>query len=180
MPDASAVPTPAEIAAAVHVLETSRDALQSRCAALPAAAWAASDGPGRWTVTDILEHLVILERSALPTQQKLLAQPPEPDWATRTAGREAVLPKVALAEVKIVAPPPIQPQGGQAPAALLAEFTAARNALIAFAARPGQDLKAHTREHPVLGTINGYQLLLAVGYHTQRHLAQMDRCIAEA
>ncbi|HUX67623.1 MAG TPA: DinB family protein [Terriglobales bacterium] len=176
MTTASAVPTAAEMAAAIANLERSREAVLAHCAGLADGAWERSDGPGRWSAADILEHLVIVERRSLGLLASMLEQPPEPDWQERTAGREAMLPRAAVAEEKIVAPPPLQPQRGSTPPALLADFAAARAATLAFAATPNQPLKEHTRKHPVLGTLNGYHWLLLIGYHTQRHLSQMRGC----
>ena len=176
MSDPSAVPTPAELQAAIENLERSRDAVLAHCSGLSASAWERSDGPGRWSPAGILEHLVIIERRSLGLVSAMLTQPAEPDWHARTAAQDARLPGAVVVETKIQAPPPLQPQGGADPRTLLDDFGAARAATLAFAATPGQPLKQHLRSHPAFGELNGYQWLLLIGYHTERHLGQMRGC----
>lgn len=175
MSDPAAIPTAAERAAAVAHLEATRDALLAHCSTLDPAAWQRSDGEGRWTVSNILEHLVIVEQRSMGLFEKMLTQPAEPDWHARTAAQDARLPFTVTVTEKIQAPAPLHPQGAATPTQLMADFAAARAATIAFAQIPGQPLKEHTRNHPVLGTLNGYQWLLLAGYHTLRHLGQMQR-----
>ena len=44
---------------------------------------------------------------------------------------------------------------------------------IAYAAATQDDLRHHTGAHPSLGVLDGYQWLLFLAAHTERHLAQI-------
>lgn len=174
---ANAALTPAETAHAVAELERTRAALLADLPAPGDARWQArTDGTG-WSVAQILEHLGIVERRVVVLLEKMLTQPPEADWEARTAHQTPLLPRTAVADEKIVAPELLDPKGGKDTAALTAEFEAARAAVIELVRRPGLRLKEHTRDHPVLGTLNGYQWALVTAYHGERHRAQMRRCL---
>jgi len=176
----AAVPTGAEIESAVANLERSRDALLDRCAGIAHAAWSAAPAGGGWSPEQVLEHLVIVERRSLGLLEKMLTEPAEPDWAERSAPQEAVLPATAVPSVKVAAPAPLLPQGGRSREDLVSDFQAARGALIAFARRPGQALKEHTRNHPVVGCVNGLQWLHLAAFHTDRHRAQIENAQSAA
>ncbi|HXR97950.1 MAG TPA: DinB family protein [Terriglobales bacterium] len=172
----SPIPTAAEMQYAVSELESTRDALLDTCATLPQNAWTLSDGEARWTAAQVLEHITIVERRVVGLLEKMLGQPPEPDWHDRTASKDAILPHTRVANEKLTAPPPLHPTGQQTPAELIAAFQSARAATLAFAARPHQPLKEHTQKHLALGELNGYQWLVLAAHHTTRHLAQIKRC----
>ena len=178
----SGVPSPAELAAAVGGLERSRDAVLACCTGLSGDAWARNDSPndvaGRWTVADILEHMLLLETQYTAGLEESLHQPPDPDWEAQTANKDANIAAAAVVRTPLVAPETMQPHGGIAPADLLAQWAAARAATLALAQRPGQALKSHTRPHRILGTINTYQGLLFIVAHTDRHRQQIERCLA--
>lgn len=178
----SGVPSPAELAAAVGGLERSRDAVLACCTGLSGDAWAHDDSPNggaaRWTVADILEHMLLFETRYMAGLEESLLQPPNPEWAAQTANKDAATAQAAVVRTPLVAPETMQPRGGIAPAELLAQWTAARAATIAMAVRPGQALKSHTHPHRILGTINAYQGLLFIAAHTDRHRQQIERCLA--
>ncbi|HEY7837854.1 MAG TPA: DinB family protein [Terriglobales bacterium] len=184
----SGVPSPAELAAAVGGLERSRDAVLACCTGLSGDAWAhvdspndsSNDGAGRWTVADILEHMLLFETRYTAGLEESLRQPANPEWAAQTANKDAATAQAAVVRTPLVAPATMQPRGGIAPAELLAQWTAARAATIALAVRPGQALKSHTHPHRILGTISAYQGLLFIAAHTDRHRLQIERCLAAA
>jgi hypothetical protein len=154
-------------------LAATRDAVLAHCATLTPEAWHRSNGPGRWTPAQILEHLVIVEQRVGGALAALLEQPPVSDWRERTAAQEPKIAAAAVATTKVDAPPATHPQGKQTPAELLAAFAAGREPLLALAARRAE-LEQRVRMHAAIGELNGWQWLRLVGYHSQRHLAQMQ------
>jgi hypothetical protein len=161
---------------AIRELEATCGEVIDTCVGMPDEAWTRADGEGRWTVAQILEHLTIVERRVVSLLEKMLGQPPEPDWHERTASKDAMLPQTRVANEKISAPPVLHPTGQQSPDELIAAFRSARAATLEFARRPDQPLKEHTQNHPALGHLNGYQWLVLTAHHTTRHLAQIKRC----
>lgn len=127
--------------------------------ALPSALRAAGDGPGRWTIHEILAHLVDLEES-------------ERGWMPRLThildGQPGALPRVAAAlhlAAYAAAPTP----------ALAERFRRGRSANLARLARLRLDAAAlaRTGRHPDLGPLTAGQLLAAWAMHDLDHLAQI-------
>lgn len=170
--------TAAERALAQTVLRDSHDELVSHCQSLDAGAWEASDGPGRWTVRGILEHLAIIEQRITTLTQAMLAQPPESHWRELTAAKDAELAEVASAARKIEAPEILHPTNSRSAPELLKEFQLHRLVNIELAGRADLPLKQYVRKHPALGPLNAWQWLVVTGYHTRRHLNQMRRAAA--
>jgi hypothetical protein len=153
-------------------LRATREAVLAHCASLTPEQWAASDGPGRWTAALIIEHLAVLEQRVAGLLENMLKEPPAADWRERTAAQEGRLAEAAVATKKAEAPPVVQPRGEKTPAESLAEFAAARERLLALAARR-DELEQRVRVHPLFGEVNGWQWLRLTAYHSERHLAQM-------
>ena len=179
MDGTAALPSPAERAETVSLLESSRDHLLALCRGLHPEDWARSDCAGRWTVAHVLEHLVIIDQRVAANLERMLGQPAEPDWHAKTAAADAALAATAVVVQPLNAPAPIQPQGGQSPEKLLADFEAARAKLLDVARNAALALKEHTANHPILGPLHGQQWLRVTAHHTERHLTQMRACLAQ-
>ena len=57
--------------------------------------------------------------------------------------------------------------------------TRATQALARLLAADGRDFTAVSREHPTLGTLDGYQWVASIGGHEARHTAQIREAAAE-
>ncbi len=74
----------------------------------------------------------------------------------------------------INAPDPIQPTGTMTTDQAWAALERSRaNLFAAIDNAKGRDLKAVVRQHPVLGPLDGYQWIAAVGGHEERHALQI-------
>ncbi|MGH9416568.1 MAG: DinB family protein [Terriglobales bacterium] len=172
----AAAPTRAELAETASLLERSRDELLDFCRRLPATDWNRSDGAGRWTVAQILDHLVIIEKRSVPVLEAMIQAGPDPDWAAKTLHKDAILARAEVVEKPVVAPAPLHPSLTPEPERLLTEFAAARQATLGLLARPGLELKQYVRTHPAFGDVNLLQNLRLLAFHTRRHLSQMRGC----
>lgn len=172
------VPSPQELAQAQTILESSRDELLAFCAHLAPSDWTKSDGASRWTIAQILDHLVIVERGVAALLENMVSTAAaDPDWEVKTAAKDGRLASAAVVETRVSAVPAVLPHPDPNPEALLHDFREAREHMLALAARPGVALKQYVRVHPVLGEVNALQNLRLVGYHTLRHLSQMKGCL---
>lgn len=174
---ANPVPSPEELARTQAILESSRDEVFGFCARLAPSDWAKSDGDSRWTIAQILDHLLIVERGVAAVLENMLSAAPDPDWEAKTAAKDGRLASAAVVETRVSAAPAVLPHTDPNPEALLRDFREAREHMLALAARPGVPLKQYVRVHPVLGEVNALQNLRLVGYHTLRHLTQMRGCL---
>jgi hypothetical protein len=170
-------------AALVGYLTTMRDQVVSESATLTDAQWKFKTAPERWSVGEVVEHLALAEPLLFGLQQKTVAGPPaSAEQIAATKGKDDMIRKVIPDRTKKAqAPEPLQPGkaqslGGQA--AVVAAFKDRRTATIDYASKTKDDLRARTADSP-LGPLDGYQWLLFIAAHSERHLAQLREVKAD-
>ncbi len=138
-----------------------------------------------WSVFDIAEHLAKGEDViyALVTE-RIMKSPAQPEWKGEKGPRIKDLAIVMYltnrAANKLQAPEPVQPSGKFASKAeIIASFEKSRARTINYIETTEDDLRGHFRENGI-GVIDGYQWLLVVAAHTDRHLEQMREVKAHA
>lgn len=153
-------------------LAADRETLRSAVASVPVDKHQQKPGPERWSVADVLEHLAIVEeRTAAMMQPVVESAPPLPGAATvtpfdRTAMRDR--------STKVAAPEMLHPTSAADTSALWTRLERSRELLLSLVERcEGRDLASVERNHPRLGKIDGYQWLLSIGAHEERHAAQI-------
>lgn len=99
-----------------------------------------------------------------------------PNWEEETVGKESLLKeKVLDRSTKRDAPNAVLPAGDIDQIRALRVFREHREISLRFALDTAKPLKAHTADHrrPLYGTLNAYQWLLFIAYHTHRHVEQI-------
>lgn len=175
--------TTAERATLVRQLEAERDRVHAAFGAVDAAQWSFRPAPGRWTVGEVAEHIGVTERTVLGLVRGPLQATPAVarDAAARGATDSLVVRAMANRGAKAQAPEMLRPTGRWAnPAAMLAAFDSSRAATIAYVRDTRDPLRAHLVPHPALGPIDGYEWLLFLVAHGDRHLAQAAEVEADA
>ena len=126
--------------------------------------------PGRWSVLDCMEHLVVAEHYLL--RQIVEAQQGEP---VPDAKREERIRRYGADRSRpIQAPEGANPTGRYLSLAdSLRDFNAARTTTIRFVEGCDTDLRARSVSHPVLGTLNAWEMLLTIVAHPLRHAGQI-------
>jgi hypothetical protein len=129
--------------------------------------------PDRWSVAEVLEHIAVVEDLALNSVRARLEKAPAPS-ADRDAKQvdALILAKVPDRSTKFQAPPQILPTARWTPAATLEHFLASRGETINWL-KSSHDLRAHSVDHPALGPLDGYQWILTVAGHSERHTKQI-------
>jgi DinB superfamily len=129
----------------------------------------------RWSVANCVEHVTVVEGNILRNIQKLLQAPP-PAEKPDTAGKDQmILERVPARATRVKGPAAAMPQGRWPNFdELLREFEATRDRTHAFAATTEGDLRAFAFPHPFLGPLDGYQWLLFLAAHCERHVRQME------
>jgi hypothetical protein len=84
----------------------------------------------------------------------------------------AILAKVPDRSEKAQAPPQATPTGRWTPQVALEHFLAGR-VQTTQVAKSSPDLRGHVIAHPLFGPMDGYEWLLAVAAHTERHTKQI-------
>jgi hypothetical protein len=177
---APAIPSGAEISkqdrdAVVKYLSTTRDQVIAETEKLSDAQWNFKAGPDRWSVGEVVEHLALAESFLGDTRQKIMAGPaPTADQLAKAKGQDAVILKAIPDRTqKVQAPEPIQPKQRLGPRAKVAAAYRERRAqTIDYAQKTTDDLRSRVGDSP-LGPLDGYQWLLFVAAHNERHLGQI-------
>lgn len=183
----SAVPataeiTPQERAKLVQYLTTTRDQVLAESAKLSDAQWKFKPAPERWSVGEVVEHLALAETFLLDLQKKTMSGPAAtPEQQAAAKGKdETILKAIPDRTNKVQAPEPLQPStrlGDQA--TVLAAFKERREKTVDYASKTKDDLRSRVSDS-ALGPVDGYQWLLFVAAHTERHLGQIKEVKADA
>lgn len=141
--------------------------------------WKAS--PGKWSVKETLEHIVLTEPMLLEYLKGLMAQPANPEKrAEIKTTDDGVITGILDRSKKAQAPEQLIPSGKFADVkTALAELKNNRKAINAyFESTSLKDLRNHVFESPG-GVADGYQFLLYIPGHTMRHTLQIQEIKAD-
>ena len=173
--------TPEEKAKAIKMLVDSQNEFLSYVEKLTDAQWNARPIPFKWTAGETAEHIALSEGLLFGAMERALATPVNPDWETKTQGKEKILDNILAARMgKAQAPEPIQPlKRKMSRAEVMTMYKEGRAKTLKFIETTDQPLKAHTLDHPfpVFGTLNAYQWLLYIPAHNLRHNKQIAEVI---
>ena len=141
-------------------------------------------GPDRWSVAQVLQHLVIIEKRIGMGMTKWVGDAVAgglgPELETSSVLNSLDLALIADRSRRRNAPDEVRPDGNLDAASAWTALEQTRAALRA-GVLPGDGLALGDviQPHPVLGPINLYQWLLFVGSHEVRHTAQVREIAAE-
>ena len=171
--------TPAERELALCHLAESRERLLRMAQGLTREQLHYCAAPGRWTVAECLEHIVMVEGRIFDRIQKALEDGPDPSKRSALEGQDDGLVAGAANRVgRLQAPEVLVPTGRWPDEQLLQEFEAARERTRDFAASTQADLRRHFFKHPMFGDLDLYQWLLMISAHCDRHSAQSEEVMA--
>ena len=165
----------------VDYLALVRAELEAYVASLPEKSLQERAHPNRWSVAEMLEHLVIVENGSGRMVSKLTKQAIEEGSVPETATSSVLgsLDTQFGSDVKIVAPSYLSPDKKIPVADSIAELRIARERLLgAIQKANGLDLTRVKGPHPVFGPIDGYQWMVMIGQHEERHLQQMKDTVS--
>jgi DinB family protein len=162
-----------------------RTQLAKIVAETPAAKFDHKPRNGGWTGTGIIQHLGTVEGMATKRLEGLFEQALAAGIAAEK-GTVRWLHSLDHFEMldrsrKIVAPERAIPAADAQLAPAWASLQAVRERLLrAVATVDGRDLTTVSAPHPIFGALNGYQWILVVGQHEERHLSQLRETLSEA
>src|SRR6476646_8874414 len=138
-------------------LSAERDALVERLAKIPVALQNERPSPERWSIAEVLEHLVRIE-TGITKLFMLKGQAPPPDDVPAPAPEASSTPalgkRIRDRSQKIEAPERVRPAGALSADGALTQLQAARAGLLAaFASADAHALDRVTHPHPVFGPL---------------------------
>ena len=132
---------------------------------------------GTWSPAQIGEHLILAEIALMKTVHKALQNPIQSDWQARTAGKDKLLSsQLAPGNGSAVSPAALVPVENLDLETIIDRFQALRLQTIEFVNTCNAPLHAHTLPNKFFGELSAYQWILYIGYHTQRHIHQLEQC----
>ena len=160
----------------VNLLSESRDKVFISTDQLSVKQWTFRQNKESWSIGDNVEHLGLVEPILFGQVTSAIVSDVNPNWAEATAGKENLLKEKLLdRSTRRDAPNAVLPAGSVEPAYARRVFKEHRDVSLQFTLETVKPLKAHTADHrrPVYGTLNAYQWLLFIAYHTLRHVEQI-------
>lgn len=180
----------------VQYLKETRRQLLDAVAALSDAQMKFKATPDKWSIAEIVEHLVNAENAVFAVTQQIVKTPLQAELQTlvkervmkspvpvKGPGTNGLLVKdqtIILTATnrttrKFQAPEPVAPRGKlTAKSDLVTAFTQARGRTITFLETTTEELRGHFAEHWVLGVLDAYQWIMFVTAHSERHLMQLN------
>ena len=141
--------------------------------------WRFREDAERWSIAEIVEHLVVFEGFIIGAVTNSLRGPAELEKMALAAAKEPLVLGLATSRgAKLKAREATRPVGRWVDGVeLVAEFRSARARTLKFAAETECDLRGHFFPHIVFGDLDCYQWLVALGQHTLRHCLQIEEII---
>lgn len=157
-------------------LAVDRERLRAAVERVPASDRQLRPAPQRWSVAEVLEHLSLVEGRVAALFGLLLADAPRFEDAAGLVATDLDRTGLRDRDRRITAPDSIQPSGTVSAAEAMAALEQSRKQLLALldtVEAERVDLSKVSRPHPVLGPLDGYQWIQAVGGHEERHTMQI-------
>lgn len=173
--------TSEEREAALKSLQVTHDAFLQSISGLSEKQWKFKPAPDRWSVAEVSEHIAVSESTLLGLVQKIEAGPATPEKRSEVKVTDVqILQMVPDRSHKAQAPEFLQPTGRWATRDQLTKsFEDARKATMDYVKTTQDDLRDHFEMHPKFGTMDGYQWILLISAHSERHTKQIEEVKAD-
>jgi hypothetical protein len=141
--------------------------------------WSRRPAADRWSVGEVVEHLVLAESFFRQNIRGLVDGEPADNWE-QLLGQVTVAQLLAAAQdrsQKFSAPEPISPQGGMARKEALERLRNARKATLYYVKTTADPLKQVAAPGPTGAPLNGHLWLALAAGHNLRHNLQIAEVI---
>lgn len=168
---------PADRAALLDILTASAARFRAATQGLTEAQWNHKPAPDKWSPADLAEHIALSEEVLPRLARKALGEPGMPRDEAQVREQDAeIIDSMKDDAWHGNASESIRPKhtfpGGLAAAA---SFLERRARTMDYVRDTDEPLREHTFPHPAYGPLDGYQWLLMLAHHTDRHVRQIER-----
>jgi hypothetical protein len=170
-----------------QLLQQSHNAVIGVTKCLTDAQWNFKPAPDRWSIAEILEHIVTVQERVLgPVLDHLPKAPAPPEGVDPKIVDSIVIHQLGTRLDRFASPEMVRPTSQLAPREALAKLESNRAMCLArLESMPG--LRQHVLPAPPLKAVtkgayevmDGYQWILAASSHTERHVKQMIEVMAD-
>jgi DinB superfamily len=168
--------TSEQIAKATNYLAETRAALTEATTGLSEEQWAFKPAPDCWSISEIVEHLVLIEIAIQGIIGEMNEAPEAPADFSAEQMDEIIVTAIPVRSGKRKAPPHLHPARRWSGPEAMEEFLRIReqtSQLLTPTSLAGLWLRGHVRPHPVFGAWDGYHWILAIAAHCARHTGQI-------
>ena len=167
--------TPADREKGLKLLQDTRDGIVAATKGLSEAQLKFKPAPDKWSVAETLEHIALAEDFLFQNvTDKIMKAPAGPADRDTAKLDGMILAAVPDRSQKRQAPGPLVPNGRWTPAETLDHFLKSRTRTIEFL-QSTPDLRQHaSAENPFQQPMDGYDWLLFIGAHSERHTKQIE------
>ena len=165
--------TQAEKDRALQYLETTKKNVQEATKGLSEAQWNFKPGPDRWSVAQVMEHIAAAEdflRGMI--EQNVMKAPAEPGRDLKKTD-DAVIAMVPDRTHKVQAPEPLVPTNRfGSPDGSMKHFLESRATTEQYL-KTTAGLRDHAVDSPIGMKLDGYEFILVIAAHSERHTKQI-------
>ena len=165
--------TATERAELIDRLQKTEQELMQLVAGVTDAQWTFKPAPERWSIAEVVEHIVLAEAMMFDLAVRSLDRPPDPKWDATLAKTDTLRKALPNRSRRVDAPAAIKPQQAMSRADLMARYGEQRQRALAYARDSDRPVKAHTAPNPFFGDLNAHQWLLYIPLHNERHNQQI-------
>jgi hypothetical protein len=172
--------TQAEKDKALQYLETTKKNVLEATKGLSEAQWNFKSAPDRWSVAQVMEHIAASEDfiRGMLKEKVMMAPAGEPGRDVKKTD-DAVLAMVPDRTTKAQAPEPLVPTNRfGSPEGAIKHFVESRATTEDFL-KTASGLRDHVTDSP-LGKLDGYEFVLFIAAHSERHTKQINEVKADA
>ena len=166
--------TPADRDKAMKYLESTRQGVVDATKGLSPAQWNFKAAPDKWSVAEVTEHIAAAEdylRGMIV--QKVMVAPARPAGEDVAAIDAMVVQAIPDRSQKKQAPEPLKPTNRfGSPESSLQHFLDARTTTEEFLTKT-PDLREHAADSPLGKKLDGYEWILFIAGHSERHTKQI-------
>lgn len=162
-------------------IEANRKQLLQELKQYPDAVLNKNPAPGKWSVIQVLEHLMASEGASLRYLQKKTLDTSKAAPAGVKGAAKLLLTKAAfMLPIKFKAPEIMEPVTSNVSLKEAEEkWTSIRSGLYQLLSKlPEKDLDKEIWKHVVSGKMNAYQMIEFFNFHFKRHQGQIERTLA--
>ncbi len=166
--------TQAEKDKALKYLESTKQGVMDATKGLSAAQWDFKPAPDRWSVAEVMEHIAAAEDFIRGNiTENVMKAPARPEGEDVAAIDQMVLSMVPDRSHKVQAPEPLKPTNRfGSPDGSLKHFLESRQTTEGLLTGH-DDLRAHATDSPFGKKLDGYEWILMIAAHSERHTKQI-------
>jgi uncharacterized damage-inducible protein DinB len=168
--------TPEERQAAIKYLEDTRQKVLDSIKDLSDEQWNFKSAPDRWSAAEVGEHIAVSEGTLLAlVTDRVMKSAAAPEKKDAAKGKdELIRNSITNRSVKAQAPEMLKPTNRfKTREEMIKAFNASRDKTIEYVKTTQEDLRSHFLAHPIFKDLDGYQWLLLLSGHSERHSLQI-------